>query len=199
LDKTYDPIKADTFSIGCIALELLCSQKFFKERWLSVYILAKQRRETDFLTQIKYAIENSRAELGKIYHPEIRYFISEMLEFYPGIRGTLQAISERPWITDSNVLDAIDKLNGRPCSSTPAFGKLLYSGQVIAYTPPNKKTNSEYFSLPKQSSSEPEISALFKPIDILNDSMSQNALIRLMPNAAAVISQQAVHPHFPSK
>ena len=30
LDKSYDPIKADLFSIGSIALEMLFSQKYFK-------------------------------------------------------------------------------------------------------------------------------------------------------------------------
>lgn len=180
LDKSYDGVKTDIFSAGCIALEMLVSQKFFKERWIAVYSLAKQRREADFTSQIKYAIDGARSELARVYHPEIGSCVSEMLEFYPGKRANLLILLQKPWITEANVLDAVAKLNGKPCSP-PTFGKLLFAGQVVK--PYNKKTKNDH----KLDDSLKDTDA--GVLDTVHQAVVHGTLARLMPKTASELSK----------
>lgn len=183
LDKSYDGVKTDIFSAGCIALEMPVSQKFFKERWIAVYSLAKQRREADFTSQIKYAIDGARSELARVYHPEIGSCVSEMLEFYPGKRANLLILLQKPWITEANVLDAVAKLNGKPCSP-PTFGKLLFAGQVVK--PYNKKTKNDH----KLDDSLKDTDA--GVLDTVHKAVVHGTLARLMPKTASELSKTSV-------
>ena len=206
LDKTYDPIKADLFSIACIALELLFSQKYFKEKWISVYTFAKQRRESDYLSNIKKAIESSTIELKRLYHSEIGDCVETMIQFYPGLRATPSQVLEKPWISECNVLDAVAKLNGRPCAP-PAFGKLnksktpignfaksrklsvvnpfIASQQIVLKQDREPITDDNDESTVKFHSSLKEVN----PYQCLIEKESQHTISSLMPNTAAEIAE----------
>lgn len=202
LDKTYDPIKADLFSIGCISLELLLSQKYFKERWISVYSYAKQRRETDFLNNIKKAIEICSIEMKRLYHSEIGDCVDTMLQFYPSLRPSPAQVLNKTWIFECNVLDAVAKLNGKPCGPS-AFGKLNKSRTPIGNYAKSRKISvvnpnisnkivlkQDHEPIPNHETtlkfqSSPEHVNRFQ---CYVEKESQHAISTLMPNAAATIA-----------
>ena len=204
LDKSYDPIKADLFSIGCIALELLLSQKYFKERWISVYAYAKQRRETDFLNSIKKAIETCNKEMKRLYHSEIGNCVDAMIQFYPGLRAAPYQILNKAWISECNVLDAVAKLNGNACAP-PAFGKLKSSKLPIGNYAKSCKLSvvnpdtSNQITLKQEGRSANDQGARtmkfqstmqsVNPFLCTVEKESQDTIAALMPNAAHAIAE----------
>ena len=199
LDKTYDPIKADLFSIGCIALELLLSQKYFKERWISVYTYAKQRREMDFLNNMKRAIEICSVEMKRLYHSEIGECVDTMIQFYPGLRASPSQVLNKTWISECNVLDAVAKLNGNPCGP-PAFGKLKKSRTPIGNYAKSRKLSVVNPDVGNQivlkHDCEPikDTESMMKlkqvnPFQYFVEKESQDAISTLMPNTAANIAE----------
>lgn len=60
-------LKADVFSMGCIALEMLVSQVFFNENWVAVYEILKSGDTMKFGRSMKDALDFAQAEV-KVRH-----------------------------------------------------------------------------------------------------------------------------------
>lgn len=68
MQKRFCGYKADIFSLGCIALEMMVPQVFFKEVWVSVYDFLKKGEVTAFARAMKEAVDYSHAEIKVGYH-----------------------------------------------------------------------------------------------------------------------------------
>ena len=114
LEKSYSGHKADIFSLGCIALELLLSQPYFNDNWICAYALVKKQSPADFRVQIKNTIDIVSLELKRTYPSMLAIFVGDMIDLNPRRRPSVEAMLSNEWIMEGDVLDAIAKLNGLP-------------------------------------------------------------------------------------
>lgn len=106
-------VKADVFSLGCVAIELLLDPDNFRVMWLSAYdkanVVSKSFAEAnpdinaEFVVEIKTAIESVGLmfqEQGSdiIIDEESHNSLMKILSFHPGCRPSLDALRETEWI-----------------------------------------------------------------------------------------------------
>ena len=112
ISKAFCPYKADIFSFGAIALEMLTSHTFFNNKWMAAYKVIYSDNAPDFSRAIRVAIEEGVGEIRRKYNVAISDFAQNILNINPSIRSTLEKLRGCRWIGMSNGPAAKDTLLG---------------------------------------------------------------------------------------
>jgi len=110
--KAFCPYKADIFSFGCIALEMLTSHAFFNNKWMAAYKVIYSDNAPDFSRAIRVAIDDGLGEIRRKYNVAISDFVQNVLNINPTIRSSLEKLRGCRWIGMSNGPAAKDALLG---------------------------------------------------------------------------------------
>ena len=101
LAASYDPFKVDVWSVGCVAVELLLGQDWFKTHWLPNSKLMDSN--ADFAKGIRASLDRLREDLeaSQEISEGMANFILECLVFDPRTRPTIEAVSQNPIVSRS--------------------------------------------------------------------------------------------------
>lgn len=115
LAADYCGYKADIFSLGCVCLELLLLPDSFRLIWLSAYtkanVVSKSYAKmnpninSNFVFEIKSSIESIGSELADsdfLGDDLAHNTLTDILNFHPGNRPSLNFLLETAWISLSN-------------------------------------------------------------------------------------------------
>jgi serine/threonine protein kinase len=116
LTPSFCAFKADVFSFGCIALELLTSSKFFSELWIAAYSCLQTVEAPLFSQTIRRATQTAHSEVVRL-HCKTNAYISDVvihaLALQPALRASAAALRANVWICKASKFAAADLLNGR--------------------------------------------------------------------------------------
>jgi len=113
LHASFCGYKADIFSVGCIALEMLIPQSLFSNTWLEAYtVLKTSNKQNQFHKALREAVAIVNKELHK-KHLEAHDTVSSMLQMQPLIRPYLGTLKQNTWLTKASKNAALDVLTGR--------------------------------------------------------------------------------------
>jgi len=113
LSDMYCAYKAEIFSVGCVILELLVSDSFFKDQWLFAYSYLKSAKAPDFSRAIRQALTTAQVEIQKKCSQHLSDCYVSMTNILPTTRPSSKELLQNPWIAKANSLHAADILNGK--------------------------------------------------------------------------------------
>ena len=113
LSDMYCAYKAEIFSLGCVILELLVSDSFFKDQWLFAYSFLKSAKAPEFSRAIRQALTTAQVEIQKKYSQHLSDCYVSMTNILPSTRPFSKELLQNPWIAKANSLHAADVLNGK--------------------------------------------------------------------------------------
>jgi serine/threonine protein kinase len=93
--------QADLYSIGCIMMEIMMGQSFFRDVWLAAYRLVKSTSPKSFRGAIRMAIDSARKTLTASYPADISKSIGGMISYESSMRPDIQSLQIRNnWIAE---------------------------------------------------------------------------------------------------
>jgi len=113
LTRSFCAIKADMYSFGCIALEMLASAKFFSVTWMEAFACTQTCDAPNFSQAIKHATAAAQQELRRQHNSAMVDGIMSALLLQPTLRATPTALRCNSWITGASKFQAADTLNER--------------------------------------------------------------------------------------
>ena len=116
LTPSFCAFKADVFSFGCIALELLTSSKFFSELWIAAYSCLQTVEAPLFSQTIRRATQTAHSEVVRLHcktNACIGDVVIHALALQPALRASAAALRANVWICKASKFAAADLLNGR--------------------------------------------------------------------------------------
>ena len=100
LDPPYDVSHVDTWSLGCVALELALGGEWFKCHWLHMYMTHVKLRDHCGLVQGLAVKRASALKIaGAASHAALRDFLVKALEFHPPERLTPASALRHAWLS----------------------------------------------------------------------------------------------------
>lgn len=114
LRSSFCALAAEIWSLGVVSLELLTSQSFFSNEWISAYDSLNSPTPQDFSQKIRDAIDATEREIRrrKYSDPSIRDCVMSMLSIDASLRPKICTILQNAWIANCNPGVAADSLNG---------------------------------------------------------------------------------------
>eukprot|EP00605_Chrysophyceae_sp_TOSAG23-4_P001101 GSChrysophyteH1.ASY1.ANO1.1207.1 assembled CDS len=109
----YCGYKADLFSVGCIALELLLRPSFFSKVWLPPYHSLQTENAPNFSGMLRGAISAVLAEIVRIHSDQVHKLCHALLPMQPNCRISAPNACRLPWLAQADRFKAIDCLNSR--------------------------------------------------------------------------------------
>ncbi|KAE9005712.1 hypothetical protein PF005_g13035 [Phytophthora fragariae] len=101
LHESYDGLKADIWSIGCILLELVLGNTLFSSIWMSMYELSILKEPKKFAECVKVALAQTRdfchGPKWK-YSGKLRTVLLGMLCEDPSERFSINQVLDHPWL-----------------------------------------------------------------------------------------------------
>lgn len=135
VQDNYCGFKADVFSVGCIALELLLTHTFFNDHWMTCYQDLQREGKTEFVARIGTGLKAVRAEMERRFvEPEsplrlnrrrltnlapsrkispVKTFVEQSLEPQPSRRPTATELLANAWVKEGKKLQLLDTLHNR--------------------------------------------------------------------------------------
>ncbi len=135
VQESYCGFKADVFSVGCIALELLVSHKVFNEHWMSCYNDLQVEGKKDFVAKIGAGLKAVRAEVQRQFVEPggplllnrrrltnlapsrkvsvVQTFVEQALEPRPSKRPSATELLSNTWVGEGKKLQLLDALHNR--------------------------------------------------------------------------------------
>lgn len=141
LTDSYCPHKAEIFSVGCVVLELLVSDLFFKDQWLYPYTFIKTPKAPDFSRAIRQAIVTAQVEIQKKHSQNLSDCYVSMTNTLPNSRAESKELLKNHWISKANSLHAADVLNGKE----PRKLISLHIPEINSISPQNLKRIRYHF------------------------------------------------------
>ena len=128
LHSAFCGVKADVFSLGAVALELLVPQTFFQSQWLGAY----QQRTKDphiFSAAMREAVQAAHKEARRCHAlVDIQDFLQSTLQLDAAARPTAAALARHPWIQSANSTAACEVLNQKKKVSRHALLPVVSGG-----------------------------------------------------------------------
>lgn len=146
LADSYCAYKAEIFSVGCIILELLVSDSFFKDKWLHCYSYLKSVRAPEFSKGIRQALTFAQVEIQKKYSQHLSDCYLSMTNILPAARSTSKELLNNLWVSKANSLHAADMLHGKE----PRKLISLHIPEINSITPQNLKRITDARVIPVQ-------------------------------------------------
>lgn len=113
LTKSFCALKADVFSFGCIALELLVSSTFFSGVWMAAFTCIQTADAPGFSQAIKKATVAVNQEISRQFTPDITNLMLQSLSLQPLLRANAASIRSNSWLISASKFQAADILNDR--------------------------------------------------------------------------------------
>ena len=144
LSDSYCAYKSEIFSVGCVVLELLVSDSFFKEQWLHCYSQLKTTKAPDFSRAIRHALTTAQVEVQKKYSQHLSDCYVNMTNILPTARPISKELLNNPWISKANSLHAADILHGKE----PRKLISLHIPEINSISPQNLKRITDVRATP---------------------------------------------------
>ena len=114
LHSAFCGFKADVFSLGSIALELLVSQTFFNKQWVEAAYEQRSKEAHVFSTVMRNSVLAAHKEVRRCHAiSELNDFVIATLSFEAASRPTASYALQSPWIQSANMTAACEVLSQR--------------------------------------------------------------------------------------
>ena len=138
--SVYDPYKADIFSVGCTALEMLVSVDYFTKKWMVAYQTLKDPKEKgNFYFHIREALLTAQDEISRRFSGSadacVRDFVCSILHMQPSLRPPVTDLLRTKWMNKADKARACDILLDRD--------QLYLRQRRFSYIPPRRLTQEE--------------------------------------------------------
>ena len=123
LRRDYDPFKVDTWSVGCVAVELLLGRAWFSAHWLP------NSKLTDNPARFEAGLVAALARLDRDLEKTgcsaaAAAFVRAALTLEPADRPTIEALAARPWVAHSPHVKRISRENSTASSTVDLCGEV---------------------------------------------------------------------------
>jgi len=113
LTGSFCALKADVYSFGCIALEVLTSPKFFSGVWMAAFACVQTVDAPNFSQAVRLATTEAHRELRKHGVGALCDAVLHALALQPALRATPASLRANAWIAGASKFQAADTLNDR--------------------------------------------------------------------------------------
>ena len=101
------------FSLGCIALEMLSSEKFFPNSWMIAYASLSDIDSPEFNRKVNDAINRAQLDIESHHPVGVADFVSTLLSMAASDRMNATRARCHQWIIHTNKLLAADTMNSK--------------------------------------------------------------------------------------